>query len=334
MLTSSSPPSHHLAQNLALVAVAVNFLPIVTTVLLLSYAVYAGQGFWGRIRDGLNQPLHSGHRAISSPTRTILVTGVGMTKGLYLARTFHLAGHNVIGADFEPYHIPVCGRFSRALKRYYALPTVTEGEDEGAAAYTQELLHIIRRERVDLWVSCSGVASALEDGRAMEIVTRRMEAKCVQFDVATTARLHGKDAFIAYTQSLGLPVPETHTVKSRDAVHKVLHQSPRTKKSYILKSVGVDDASRGDMTVLPRRTLSETYGHVARVPFGESKPWVLQQFVKGMEYCTHALIVRGAVRAFVACPSSDMLMHYEALPAERGLQRSLSGGALRRKEEK
>ena len=47
--------------------------------------------------------------------RTVLVTGVGMTKGLTLARAFHLCGHRVIGADFEDLAIPCPGRMSRAI---------------------------------------------------------------------------------------------------------------------------------------------------------------------------------------------------------------------------
>ncbi len=244
-----------------------------------------------------------------------------MTKGLFLARAFYKAGHNVIGADFEPSGIPVCGRFSKALLRFYRLPK--PNDQAGAAYYIDALLHIVRKEKVDLWVSCSGVASAVEDGQAKEVLERRSDVRCIQFDVVTTQMLHEKDTFIAQTQRLGLPIPETHNVTSRAAVHKVLHESPRTKKQYIMKSVGMDDASRGDMTVLPKRTVSETYNHVSAIPISGKKPWVLQQFIKGREYCTHALIVNNDVKAFVACPSSELLMHYEALPSNSALSRAM-----------
>lgn len=244
-----------------------------------------------------------------------------MAKGLFLARAFYKAGHNVIGADFEPSGIPVCGRFSKALRRFYSLPK--PNEKAGAAYYIDALLHVVRKEKVDLWISCSGVASAVEDGQAKEVLERRSDVRCIQFDVLTTQMLHEKDTFIAQTQRLGLPIPETHSVTSRAAVHKVLQESPRTKKQYIMKSVGMDDASRGDMTVLPKRTVSETYNHVSAISISGTKPWVLQQFIKGREYCTHALIVDNRVKAFVACPSSEVLMHYEALPADSALSRAM-----------
>ena len=242
-----------------------------------------------------------------------------MAKGLTLARLFYEAGHDVVGADFEPYGVPVSGRFSKALKRFYALPK--PNDQDGSTYYIQDLLRIIRMEKVDLWVSCSGVASAVEDGQAKEVVERQTDCKAIQFDVKTTAMLHEKHTFIQKTKSLGLPTPETHDVTSRAAVHRVLHGTK--KKKYILKSVGVDDASRGDMTILPRRTVSETYSHISNIAISSDKPWVLQQYIQGKEYCTHALIVNGEVKAFVACPSLELLMHYEALASESALSKAM-----------
>ena len=244
-----------------------------------------------------------------------------MTKGLMLARTFYKAGHHVIGADFELYGVPVCGRFSKALRKFYALPK--PNETDGSTYYIQDLLKVIQREKVDMWVSCSGVASAVEDGQAKEILERHSDCKCIQFDVPTTQTLHEKHSFIERASQLGLPTPETHNVTSRGAIHKVLHGSPKTKKSYIMKSVGMDDANRGDMTILPRRTVSETYQHIASIPISDNKPWVLQQYIRGKEYCTHALVINGEVKAFVACPSLELLMHYEALPSDSALSRAM-----------
>lgn len=316
MLNSNSPRHLHFAQNLGLILTSLLFLPLTTTLLILSYASSISLS---------NEP-STRRRIRSSPTfrtRTVLVTGVGMTKGLSLARTFHLAGHDVIGADFQPYNILPCGRFSRSLRKFYALPKPTPGAD-GATFYINALLRLVQRENVDLWVSCSGVASAVEDGQAAEMLSRRSDCTSIQFDVHTTQTLHEKDTFIAQTRSLGLPVPETHNVTTRAAVHRVLHESPRTKKRYIMKSVGTDDTTRGDMTVLPRRTLSETYTHLSAIPISDSKPWVLQQYIPGgREYCTHALIINNTVRAFVACPSLELLMHYEALPADSPLSKAM-----------
>ena len=311
MLSAQSPWRLHFAQNAALILISLVFLPPSTVILFLSYAlsVLSPQG---ALR----------HRIRSSPNfhpKTILVTGVGMAKGLAIARAFYEAGHNVIGADFEPYGVPVSGRFSRALSIFYALSKPTK--KDGSAYYIQDLLWVVRREKVDLWISCSGVASAVEDGEAKEVIERRTDCKAVQFDVKTTAMLHEKHSFIQHTMSLGLPAPETYDVTTRTAVHKVLNTHQTTQ--YIMKSVGVDDASRADMTLFPRPTVSETYERIANLSISPSKPWVLQQYIRGEEYCTHAVVIEGEVKAFVACASSELLMHYEALPSDSALSRAM-----------
>lgn len=319
MLDADSPYSLHFAQNVSLISISIFLLPLSTFLLFACYVARPILSTEIATRKRIRRSAGDGNPNFRP--KTILVTGVGMTKGLFLARTFYKAGHNVIGADFEPNGIPVSGRFSKALQSFYPLPK--PNEKTGVAYYIDALLHIVRKEKVDLWVSCSGVASAVDDGQAKEVLEKRSDVRCIQYDVVTTQMLHEKDSFIAETQRLGLPIPETHSVTSRDAVHKVLHESPRTKKKYIMKSVGMDDAARGDMTILPRRTLSETYNHVSAIPISGDKPWVLQQFITGREYATHALIVNNEVKAFLACPSSELLMHYEVLPADSALSRAM-----------
>lgn len=313
MLDGNSPWHLHLLQNAALILTSIFFLPFSAFVLLSSYVLsFLIANNASRKRKYIR----------SSPTfepQTILITGVGMTKGLALARLFYEAGHDVVGADFEPHGIPVCGRYSTSLHKFYRVPKPTA--KDGPVHYINALLRVVRREKVDLWVSCSGVASAVEDGQAKEVIERRSSCRAIQFDAATTSMLHEKDTFMQETQRLGLHVPETHHVTSRDAVHKLLHQTKR--RSYIMKSVGVDDAVRGNMTLLPRRTLSQTYDHVSQLPISSEKPFILQQFIKGKEYCTHSLIIEGEVKMFVACPSAELLMHYEALPSDSALSRAM-----------
>lgn len=300
----------HVIKNGLLILLSLLLLPLDTLVLL---CLYCANLF---IPNTLGA---RGKRSSRPIPRTILITGVGMTKGLALSRMFYKAGHHVIGADLQPNGVPVCGRFSNALRKFYPLPR--PNKHDGATRYIQDLVGVIRKENVDLWVSCSGVASAVEDGQAKQIIERTTECVAIQFDAATTATLHEKDTFMERVAQLGLPMPETYNVTSRGAVHRVLHASP--KKRYIMKSAGMDDAARGDMTILPRRTPSQTYTHLAKIPISPSKAWVLQEYVKGKEYCTHALIIRGRVKAFVACPSLELLMHYEALPPDCALSQAM-----------
>jgi len=273
---------------------------------------------------------------------TVLVTGVGMAKGLTLARAFYQCGHRVVGADVENHGIPCSGRFSRSLSRFYTLAKPNGGGRPGQEKYIRSLVDIIEAEDVDLWVSCSGVSSAAEDAEAKQVIEARhgggggggagatLGCKCIQFDVATTMELHEKDTFMRAGKRLGLPVPETHNVTSHEQALEVLKRgggggnNDNNNRSFILKTVGVDDTHRGNMTLLPLPSWAETERYVARLPITKANPWIVQQFIPGgQEYCTHALVVRNEVRCFTACPSAELLMHYEALGPDSALYRAM-----------
>lgn len=289
-------------KNAILIIVSLLLLPLDTAIALSSYVL----GFLSKptaIRAGVKK-------------RNVLVTGVGMSKGLFLARAFHLAGHNVVGADFEPGGALSIGRASRAISRFYHLRApVGKG---ASTTYVQDLLRIILAEKIDLWVSCSGVASAVEDGQAKEIIEARTPCKAIQFNIEMTQILHEKHTFINYAKECGLTVPDTHTITTRADVEHVLRNAPPTRR-YIMKTIGVVDAVRGDMTLLPKSTYEQTLKHLQHLPISEDCPWILQQYIKGGEFCTHSLVVNGQVKAFLACPSAELLMHYEMLPPDSAL---------------
>ncbi|OAG42594.1 hypothetical protein AYO21_03179 [Fonsecaea monophora] len=317
MLQRNSPLLAHRLQNASLLILSLVFLPLDTLILLVSLVV--GKVFPSKV---ISNREAARHRDASFTRRKVLVTGVGMSKGLALARLFYEAGHDVIGADFEPDGAWACGRVSSALGKFYRLEK--PDAKAGAAPYIQTLLDVVTKEKVELWISCSGVASAVEDGMAKEVVEARTACKAVQFDVQTTQTLHEKHSFMAHTRDVvGLTVPETHEVASREAVLDVLRAAAPHGRKYIMKTIGVDDAVRGDLTLLPKKYERETVEHLARLNISKAAPWILQEFIQGREYCTHALVMAGKVKAFVACPSAELLMHYQALPAESPLSRAM-----------
>ncbi|KAH0437344.1 hypothetical protein CcaCcLH18_03906 [Colletotrichum camelliae] len=351
---ASSDPFGQVLKNLSLIALSLIFLPLDTAILL---SCYAYQRLLRPARDTLPSSPTGGqhhHNPPPRPARTILVTGVGMTKGLALARLFHRQGHRVLGADFSPL---AAGSRSRALASYHVLarPSAAPG---GADPYLDSVLGIVRSQNVDLWVSCSGVGSAVEDGVVKEVVEARTACRAVQFDVAATRTLHEKDAFMDHTRAVaGLPVPESYLVTSRNEMIAALEdaaglslsssssvsspddktmtsQKPsssnnnnnKKKKRFIAKAVGLNDRGRADMTLLPLPTEKQTYDFVYRLEWlgmSDKQPWLLQEFIDGDEFCTHSLVVRGQVRAFVACRSAELLMHYAALPADSALSRAM-----------
>lgn len=318
-----SPTHIHVLQNASLILLSLLLLPLCSAIAVLSSCISP------YTRTSRHIAHHRRWRAQSSATfraRTVLVTGIGMSKGLHLARAFYRAGHRVIGADVEPGRIPVCGHFSTAIARFYRL-TKADSE-QGPARYVQELIEIINKEGVELWVPCSDIASGVEDGEAAEAIEKETACRAVQFGSTLTETLHEKHFFIDNTRQLGLGVPDTHLVTSETEALAVLYPEKaragvQASDRYIMKSLLSDASTRSNMTQLPRPTLRETEVHIKRLSPTPFRPFVVQKFIHGPKYCTHALILEGEVRVFLACPSAERLMSYAPLPASSALSQAM-----------
>lgn len=311
----------HTWKNASLVALSVLCLPVSAVLVLLNLILQRVNS-----RDKVLQSERRGTAV--TQRKTVLVTGVSMTKGLSIARVLSQnTQHRVIGADISALSP---GRFSSAIARYYRLD-IPNGDD--AEPYIDSILSVIRNEKVDLWISCSSVIAAVEDGQVVRLaqkqakdVGRRFEA--IQFYEDVVEKFHEKDKFIDYIQSLDLPIPESHRVTSPEEALNVLLQNVGDKedgnKKFIMKPIGVDDHARNAMmTLLPFNSPSQTKKYIHNLNITKSNPFQLQQFIKGNEYCTHALVIRGKVKAFCSCPSLELLMHYEPLPAHSKLNQEM-----------
>ncbi|KAL5001368.1 hypothetical protein BDV10DRAFT_199244 [Aspergillus recurvatus] len=292
--------------NILLILLSLTFLPITATItiaiLVFDYVS--------------NTPQRTRFEGESSP-KTILVTGVSMAKGLAIARLLaEETPHRVIGADTEPIPFTSPGRYSRSIAKFYRLESPRPDDSK---PYLNALLGVMRKEGVHLWISCSSVVGAAEDGEVMAMAKSEFGRECfqaVQFDSGTVKKFHEKDTFIEYIKSLELPVPESHRCTSATEVETLLNKGKDEWKKFIMKPVGVNDKARGKMmTLLPLDgDPAATSSYLTTLDISKSTPYLLQEYIIGEEYCTHSLVVRGQVKAFVACASSDMLMHYRALP--------------------
>ncbi|PVI02613.1 hypothetical protein DM02DRAFT_717298 [Periconia macrospinosa] len=324
----------HVPKNLLLILLSIITLPISITVVLVTLLHDFFKNNYGNQEhedENLNQ-------------KTILVTGVSMTKGLTILRLLSAhTPHRIIGADVSAVSP---GRFSNSLSKFYRLKPPLGDEAE---PYIDSLLSVIQRGEVDLWISCSSVVAAVEDGVVVRLAEERAKAagrefKAVQFREDVVEKLHEKDQFIEYVKELGLKVPESWRCTSRREVLDVLLDGEKGKdeepdafekeadaegggkraRQYLLKPIGVDDKARAAMmTLLPFVSSSDTRSHVNDLSITPQNPFQLQEFISGAEYCTHALIIRGRVAAFTACPSSELLMHYSALPPSSPLTQAM-----------
>ncbi|MET0191147.1 MAG: ATP-grasp enzyme, partial [Pseudonocardia sediminis] len=125
--------------------------------------------------------------------------------------------------------------------------------------------------------------------------------------------------FTTLAASMGLGVPDRHRITDPQQVidfdwadHGAGHGSGTgAGRTYILKSLAYDPVRRMDLTELPRPTPAETAAFVRSLPISPDNPWILQEFVRGQEYCTHATVRDGDVQLHCCCPSSGFQINYE-----------------------
>jgi hypothetical protein len=65
-------------------------------------------------------------------------------------------------------------------------------------------------------------------------------------------------------------------VTSRTGVLDVLKNIKASGKKYITKDTAVEDATRGDMTLLPLESLADMKAYLSRLDISEKRPWILQ----------------------------------------------------------
>lgn len=280
--------SADLARCLLQLYVSLLLLPLDTAV-LVGVTVLAALPLPG------NEPQHQRRRLLQDAhfyPKTVLITGVGTARGLVLARQFHYAGHRVVGGDVGlP---PICsgGSMSTALSVFYRI---------SKTQYVSNLIDIINREKVDIWIPCSDRASAAEDGVAKGTIESRTSCKCVHFDVEFVSCFGQTSLFLQYVSDKGLPVAERHEVRSRDSIHRILNRSPH--KTYQLRKLGSPIKGKAkDVILLPKQTLSQTYSDVSELTVSKEHPWILKQRGRVGKFWADLLLIHGQVKALKVRP--------------------------------
>lgn len=233
--------------------------------------------------------------------KRILITGAKMTKALQLARSFHRDGHEVFLIETHKYWL--CGhRFSDAVKGFFTVP-VPEKEPE---AYCQALVEIAKAQKIDLFIPVSSPIASYYDSLAKKALAPYCES--IHLDPEETAILDDKYAFCSQARELGLSAPKVFRITDPQQILDFDFAKDGSK--YIVKSIPYDSVLRLDLTRLPFAGMEE---YVKSLPISESKPWVMQEFIRGQEYCFHATARKGKIRLHCCSESSPFQVNYEQI---------------------
>lgn len=235
-------------------------------------------------------------------SKNVLLTGGKMTKALQLARSFHGAGHKVFLVETEKYWLSG-HQFSNAIERFYTVPAPEKDPD----GYTQALLKIVKAENIDVFIPVCSPVSSYYDSLAKPFLSGCCEVE--HFDADITKMLDDKFAFSERAGSLSLSVPKSFKITEPEQVLN-FDFSKETRK-YILKSIPYDSVRRLNLTQLPCETPEATAAFVHSLPISAERPWIMQEFIPGKEYCTHSTVRDGELRLHCCCESSTFQVNYE-----------------------
>lgn len=239
---------------------------------------------------------------ITENPKTVMLTGGKMTKALQLSRSFHNAGHRVILVETHKYWL-TGHQFSNAVDRFYTVPEPKQ-DPQG---YTQALLNIAKTENVDIYVPVCSPVSSLYDSLAKPSLSGCCEV--FHFDADVTQMLDDKFAFAEMARTLNLSVPKSFQITNPQQV--IDFDFSNEKRQYILKSIPYDSVRRLDLTKLPCETPEKTAAFVNSLPISNERPWIMQEFIPGKEFCTHSTVRNGELRLHCCCESSAFQVNYE-----------------------
>lgn len=212
---------------------------------------------------------------MTAPVPSVLITGARAPVALHLARLFHGAGWRVVLADTPAAPLSAA---SRACAAYVRLPPPRFAFE----AYGDAVDALVARENISLVLpTCEEVFYL-----ARVWQERRPAARLLTPDTSLLQRVHDKFAFIGLCETLGLSVPHTRLLATREDVAAVRAEA----SSLVFKPVWSRFASR----VLVRPSPEA----LDRLAPSRQAPWVAQQFLPGEELSVYAVAREGRLVAF------------------------------------
>lgn len=230
--------------------------------------------------------------------RTVLVSGGKMTKALQLARSFHAAGHRVVLVESAKYRF-TGHRLSKAVDAFHVVP------EPSSPSFADALLRIVERESVDVFVPVSSPASSVPEADAHKVLDGICEV--LHADPDTVRMVDDKVEFAAFARSLGLRVPDSHRITDARQIEEFDFPPGR---EYILKRIAYNPVGRMDLTRLSSEAPDRNVEFARGLGISADDPWVLQEFVRGTEYCTHGTVRDGHLQVWGCCESSAFQINY------------------------
>ena len=216
-------------------------------------------------------------------TKNFLVTGGRSPVALHVSRMLVEDGHTVYMAESDPYHL---SKTSKVVTKNFVVPKPNENHN----AYIQALIDICRKHSINVIIpTCEELFHLAKGKEAFE--QHHISVFCD--DLEKLRLLHNKFTFNRYLKKQGYIQPETMEFTSLDSLKSFLTRS--TEKKFVLKAVYSRFAS-GVYFINPHQELPTIH-------ISEDNPWILQEYVKGNQYCSYSIAIEGKLVAHTCYPT-------------------------------
>lgn len=208
---------------------------------------------------------------------TILLTGIRIPYALDLAQNLAKHGHRVVGTDSMRFPI---GRSIRAIHQYHRIHSPRADRTQ----FRKDLLAVAETAAIDYVVPTS------EEVLYVASLKTELESRCrvICPDFELLEQMHSKADILELARGCGVGLPETDVVDAGEVMSRSGDLS-----GYVVKP----EYSRCGAHVLIDPSQNEVAGLIRRIP--ESRRFLIQEKIRGTEYCTYSIAHQGKLRMHV-----------------------------------
>lgn len=236
----------------------------------------------------------------------VLVTSSRFPHALAEIRHFGEQGFDVYAADT---FAAAPGSHSKHVVEAFVLPSPTFDTERFIAA----LEEVVRPRGIDL------IVPAFEEALYLAEHLPRLKQSCDVFcaPFETLTRLHDKGAFVQLGRELGLPVPESIVVRNQPQLVRAIASFPE----FIARPV----FSRGGTTILTNTGPLKGRASVEECWPTPDQPWLVQEFLHGVEVCSFSVAQHGHLVAHCAYEHPKTIEHaggilFESIDSPQSLE--------------
>ena len=264
-------------------------------------------------------------RQVSSPTtlknpKTVLVTTGRMAKTLHTVRCLKSVGCRVIVSDYSPIS---ASRFSLCCDKFIQLPPLDTSHLD---AWVENFRMILLENNVDLVIPVSTINEVLFTGVAKDELQKDPKLEHVKWicpGLEEAIVLDDRVLFAGLCQKYGVQAPQSGQICGREGIESIVEKfedgimlkriESSTNRSEEIVHVKKQRTTNGKVDIFIPNCVNPT----------KSNPWQWQQFITGMEYSAWYIVVDGKVTFSAAYKSAADLMHFDYVPVDQTLDKSL-----------